>query len=138
VYALHSCMTDLSFVTDPPFDCSDGEVSDAAFVKATRTIGCRDAVDEYMAFGLLPLSVSFGLGEVDDEEMLVLKLSVPMSDFPVIGLLEETNGQFRARVELAAANVIGRYTHGEHKVCIEALPNQGRGNQVFEHAARAV
>jgi hypothetical protein len=62
------------------------------------------------------------------------KLSVPMSDFLITGLLEETNGQFYARVELAMTNIIGRYTHGEHKVSIEALPNGSRVNRVFEHA----
>jgi hypothetical protein len=65
VYALHSYMTDLCFMTDPPFDCPD-EVSDAAFVMATRTIRGWDTVEEYVACGLLPLSVSFDVGEVVD------------------------------------------------------------------------
>jgi hypothetical protein len=52
VYALHSHMTELNFVTDPPFDCPDDEVNDAAFVKPTHMISGRDAVEEYMACGL--------------------------------------------------------------------------------------
>jgi hypothetical protein len=137
VYALYDCMTDLSFVTDPPFDFPDGAggggVSDAAFIKATRTIGGRDTVEEYMACGLLLQSMSFELGEVADGEMPVSKLPVQMLDFLVTGPPEKTNGQFRARVELATANVIGRYTRREHKACIEALPNQGRVNRGFKH-----
>jgi hypothetical protein len=91
VYVLHSYMTDLCFMTDPPFDCPD-EVSDAAFVKATHTIGGWDAVEEYMACKLHPLFLSFNVGEVVDREMPMLKLSVPMSDIPIAGLPEETNG----------------------------------------------
>jgi hypothetical protein len=52
VYALHSYMTKLSIVMDPPFDCPDEEVSDAAFIKATHTIGGRDTIKEYMACGI--------------------------------------------------------------------------------------
>jgi hypothetical protein len=37
-------------------------------------------------------------------------------------------------VELATTNVVGRYTRGEHKVCVEVLLNQVRVNWVFEHA----
>jgi hypothetical protein len=34
VYALHSWMVELSFISDPPFDCPDSDASDVAFVKA--------------------------------------------------------------------------------------------------------
>jgi hypothetical protein len=60
-----------------------------------------------MVCGLLPLSANFGPGEVADGETLVLKLSVPMSDFLIPGLPEETNSQFRVGVELATTNVVG-------------------------------
>jgi hypothetical protein len=33
------------------------------------------------------------------------ELSVPMSDFPIVELPEEMNGQFRANVDLAVVNV---------------------------------
>jgi hypothetical protein len=36
------------------------------------------------------------------------------------------------RVELVAADIV---THGEHKVYIESLSNQGRVNWVFEHVS---
>jgi hypothetical protein len=78
-------------MTEPPFECPDDEIGDAAFIKATRIIGGRDAMEEYMACGLFPLSASFSLGEVADREMLVSKLSLHMPDFQVARLLEETN-----------------------------------------------
>jgi hypothetical protein len=34
-------------------------------------------------------------------------------------------------------NIIGRYAHGEHDVCVVALPNDGRVNRVFEQAGVA-
>jgi hypothetical protein len=52
VYALHSYMTKLSFVSGPSFSCPDDDVSDGAIVKATRTIGGRDTAEEYVACGL--------------------------------------------------------------------------------------
>jgi hypothetical protein len=125
VYALHSYMTDLCFVIDPPFDCPDEDVSDATFV----------TVEEYVACGFVPLSASFDVGKIVDGETPVSRLPAPMSDFPIVELPEETNGQFRARVELAVANFVGRYTPGEHKACVEALPNGGRVNRVFECAS---
>jgi hypothetical protein len=91
-------------------------------------------MEEFLVYGLFPLSLSFGLGEVADGEMPVSKLSAPMPDFPVARLLKETNDQFRVRVELATASVVGQYTRGEHKVCINVSPNRGRVNHVFEHA----
>jgi hypothetical protein len=94
-------MTELDFVTELPFECPDDDVGDVAFIKATRTIGGRNTMEEYMACGLLPLSVSFSLGEVANEETPMSKLAAPMLDFPIARLPEEMNDGFRARVELA-------------------------------------
>jgi hypothetical protein len=44
-----------------------------------------------MACGLFPLSANFSLGEAEDREMAVSKINLPMSDFPVASLLDETN-----------------------------------------------
>jgi hypothetical protein len=105
-----------------------------AFIKATHSISGRDIVEEYMACGLYPLSASFGLGEIEDGEMPVSKINLPMPKFPIARLLGETNNRFRARVELAVENVVGSYAHWEHDVCITAVPNKGRLNRVFEQA----
>jgi hypothetical protein len=120
-------MTRLDFVTDD-------EAGDMAFIKATRTISGRDVVEEYMASGIFPLLVSFNLGEIAEGETLVLKLPVPSPEFPVARCSEEMNDGFWARVELAATNVVGRYVHGEHKACVEMVPNGGRVNRVLEQA----
>jgi hypothetical protein len=43
IFALHSYMTGLDFATEPPFECPTGDAGDVAFVKATHSIGGRDA-----------------------------------------------------------------------------------------------
>jgi hypothetical protein len=126
-------MAELSFVSDPLFDYPDGNASNATFVKATHTVGGRDAMEEYVACGLFPLSASFKLGEVVDEETPTSKLSAALMDFPIVRLSGEINDCFWARVELANMDVVGQYTRGEHKACVKAVPNQGRVNQVFKH-----
>jgi hypothetical protein len=57
---------------------------------------------------------------------------VPMLEFPIARLWEETNDGFQERVELAAANVIGRYARGEHDISVAALLDEGWVNRVFE------
>jgi hypothetical protein len=42
-------MTRLDFVMEPSFQCLDDKAGDVAFVKATRMIGGRHAIEEYMA-----------------------------------------------------------------------------------------
>jgi hypothetical protein len=85
-----------------------------------------------MVCGLFPLFANFGLGEIADGETPVLKLTLPLLEFPVARLMGGTNDSFRVTVEVAAANVIGRYARGEHDTCIAVVPNNGRLNRVFE------
>jgi hypothetical protein len=40
------------------------------------------------------------------------KLSAPMTDFPIAKLVEEIIDGFRARVELAAVDIVEWHTHG--------------------------
>jgi hypothetical protein len=64
--------------------------------------------------------VSFGLGQIVDGETPVLKLAVPMPEFPVARLPEETSDGFRVREERAAVNIVGRYARAEHNVFEQA------------------
>jgi hypothetical protein len=63
----------------------------------------------------------------------VLRLSTTMMDFLVARLSGEPNDHFQASVELAAVDVVRRYTRWKHKACVKAMPNQRRVNQVFKH-----
>jgi hypothetical protein len=62
------------------------------------------------------------------------KLTLPLPEFPVARLSGKTSVGFRARVELAVVNAVGRYAHGEHDACIAVVSNDGRVNGVFEQA----
>jgi hypothetical protein len=41
----------LDFAMETPFECPDDYAGDVAFVKVTRSIGGRDVIKEYMAYG---------------------------------------------------------------------------------------
>jgi hypothetical protein len=83
-------------------DCGDNDAGDDAFITATRSISGRDVVEKYMACRLFPLSACFGLGEVKNRETSALKITLPLPEFPIARLSEETNNHFRAKVQLAA------------------------------------
>jgi hypothetical protein len=134
IFALHSYMSKLEFVMEPSYQCPNSEVGDLAFVKATHTIGGRDAILEYMACELFPLTASFDLVVILEGETPMSKLMVPLPEFPIARHPDKTNDGFQVRVEIATMNIVGRYTCGEHRVCIEVLPNGGWVNRVFEQA----
>jgi hypothetical protein len=137
VYALRSSMFALDFSTDPLFECADDNARDLAFVHATSLIGGRDTVEEYLAYGLFPLSVGLGFGEITDGETPVSKVTLPLPESPLTRLQGENNDHFLASVELGTENVVGGYIHMEHDACILLLPNDGRLNRIFEQAGVA-
>jgi hypothetical protein len=87
-------MCALDFVTEPSFDCGEDDAGDVAFVSATRSIGGWDIVEEYMAYGLFPLSASFGSGEIEDRETSVSKITFSLTEFPIPRLPKEINDHF--------------------------------------------
>jgi hypothetical protein len=135
IYTQHSYMAALDFAMEPSFECSDDDATDVAFVKATHSIGGQDTVEEYMACRLFPLLASFSLGEVSDGAAPDSRLSLPLLEFPVAKVMDETDDRFHMRVELAAENIMGRYDRGEHDVCLAVVPNECRLNQVFMQAS---
>jgi hypothetical protein len=56
VHILRSYMCSLEFRMDPPFYCVDDDSGDIAFVQATKFIGGRDAMGEFIACGMYPLA----------------------------------------------------------------------------------
>jgi hypothetical protein len=49
VHALCSHMSSIYFSMETPFDCPDDDLSDNAFVWASKSIGGRDDVEEFVA-----------------------------------------------------------------------------------------
>jgi hypothetical protein len=64
MYHMHSHMCSLDFQTEPPFDCSDDDSGDAAFVRATKFIRGRDAVEEFVACDMHGLAAGVGFNKV--------------------------------------------------------------------------
>jgi hypothetical protein len=78
-------MTQLNHLTDAPFKCGPGDMDVAAFVKAVAIIGGHDAVEEFLAYSLWPLSESCEFG-VDKMVTPLSKVVVPMPKVtPIIG-----------------------------------------------------
>jgi hypothetical protein len=135
VYALCAYMGTFDFLMEPPFKCGDDDAEDATFIKATRFIGGRDTIKEFITYGLYPLLANFGLGEVVDRETPVSNLHLLLPEFPIVRLPDEMNDHFCTRIELAAKNIMGGYARGEHDVCVVSVLNRGRVNWVFEQAS---
>jgi hypothetical protein len=137
VYALRSSMAPLDFSMEPLFKCVDDDSRDLAFIGAMGLIGGREAVEEYLAYGMLLLSASISFAEIVDGETPVSNVTLPLPEFPLAKLQGESNDHFLARVELGMEIVVGSYGHAEHDACIKALPNGGRLNRVFKKAGVA-
>jgi hypothetical protein len=138
MYHLHSHICSLDFRTEPPFDCSDNDSGDAAFVRATNFFGGRDTVEEFVACGMHPLTTSVGFDKVATLVTPVSKLKVPLPKFVVVRKDDEDDVKLLARVELEAKGIVGSCTHPEHEACIMSLRNRGRLNRVFEFAEVAM
>jgi hypothetical protein len=75
-------MTPLDFSTEPPFECTYDDSRDVPFVHTTCLIGAQDAVEEYLACRMFPLSDCFGFTKIADGET------------PVSKVTEKPSGQF--------------------------------------------
>jgi hypothetical protein len=81
MHIMCSYMCSLEFRTDPPFDYANDDLGDIAFVQATKFIGGRDVVEEFIACGMYPLATGAGFDRVATCTTLVTKLKVPLLKF---------------------------------------------------------
>jgi hypothetical protein len=96
-------------------------------------IGGRDAVEEFVAYGMYPLASSFGFRDVTIDTMAVSKVKTPLPVFPVEPVLAEDVGRFLAKVETEAERILGNFDPKEHDALVTGkLPNCGQLNWVFE------
>jgi hypothetical protein len=80
---------------------------------------------------MFPLSANFIFAQIANGETPVLKVTLPLPEFPLAKLQGESDDHFLVRVELGVENVMVSYGRTEHEACIQALPNRGRLNQGF-------
>jgi hypothetical protein len=86
VYALRLSMATLDFLTEPSFECADDDFRDLVSARAIGLISGRDAVEEYLACGMFPLSASFGFIGITDGETPISKVALPLPEFPLAKL----------------------------------------------------
>jgi hypothetical protein len=60
-------------LVDAPFECSPEDVNVKAFIEATSIISGRDAVEQFLAYGIWPLNESCDF-EVETKETPLLKV----------------------------------------------------------------
>jgi hypothetical protein len=84
-YPLSCTMTLLNYATEVTFECGPADANVAAFTEAASIIEGRDAVEEFLACGMWPLSDKFGF-KVEAKETPLWKVVVSMPQVtPVIG-----------------------------------------------------
>jgi hypothetical protein len=128
VHALRSHLSCLNFWTKLYFDCTDDDLSDNAFVWASKHIGGQDVMQEFIACNICPLVVGISFEQVKVGMTPVSKMKVPLPRFAVA---REDDDNFLARVEKEARVLVGSYTCPEHEACA-VLSNNGRLNRELE------
>jgi hypothetical protein len=97
---IHPCsclhMSTIKFCTKPSYDCFGEDLSDGAFVWASKCIGARDVVEEFMSCGVWPLAAAVNFEQVKVGLTPISKLKVPLPRFP---LSHEDDVKFLTRVE---------------------------------------
>jgi hypothetical protein len=117
---------------EPPFDCPDDDLSDVAFVWASKSIRGQDAMEEFVSYDVWPLAVSVSFDQVTVGTTPMLKMKVPLPKFVAARRDGEDDAEFLARVELEAKVIVSSYTHPEHDACIASPQNNGHLNRVLE------
>jgi hypothetical protein len=101
---------------DAPFECSSEDANVVAFAEAASIIGRRNAVEEFLACDIWPLSENCKF-EVERKETPLSKVMVPMLKVtPTIGKqkLEEA---FEGRIVCVANLLVGNYYITAHNAC---------------------
>jgi hypothetical protein len=99
IHALRSHMSALNFHTKPSIQNSGEDLSDDAFISASRNIEGRDDVEEFVSCGVWPLATIVNFEHVKVDLTPVWKLKVPVPRFPLYREDEEDDTHFLARVE---------------------------------------
>jgi hypothetical protein len=130
-YPLSSTMTRLNHLMEAPSDCGSEDTNFLAFVEATSIISGHDAVEEFLACGLWPLSAKFGF-KVEMKESPLSKVVVPMLQVtPIIGA-QEPGAAFEAWIVNSMNLLVGNYNITEHNA-YSGLQH-GRLNRILELA----
>jgi hypothetical protein len=112
-YPLRSTMALLDYLNGTPFECSPEDANVVAFIEATSIIGGRDAVEEFLAYGIWSLSDSCSF-KVETKETPLSRVVVPMPNVtPAIGA-KETESAFETWIVNATNLMVGKYSIVKH------------------------
>jgi hypothetical protein len=132
VHALRSHMSTLNFHTKPISSDTAQDLNDDAFVWVSKNIGGQDAVEECLPCGVWPLFAGVDFEHVKVDFTPVLRLKIPLPNFPLCCEGEKDDVRFLARVEQEARNIVGGNTRVEHESCLASIPNNDCLNRVLE------
>jgi hypothetical protein len=112
-YLLSLMMTRLNYLMEAPFDCGPENANFTAFVEVTSIIGGHDAVKEFLASSLWPLSKKFGF-KVETKESPLSKVVVSMPQVtPVIGA-QGPRAAFQVCIVNATNLLVVNYNTAKH------------------------
>jgi hypothetical protein len=138
VYVLHTRMTVLDYMVESEVDCLDDDLNNAAFIRATSTIGGRDAIEEFKACKMYPLAYSFGFKGVALGMTPVSNVHTLLLVFLVETASAKNAHHILAEVETEAEKVLGSFGPKEYDALTTTkLPNGGHLNCVFEQMGLA-
>jgi hypothetical protein len=115
VNLLYSEMNDLDYLTEAPHSCASDDVNAMAFEETTKIIGGHDAVEEYLACGIVPLSNNWIL-KIERAEVLLWKVIFPLSKVAAMIGEQETNATFEMRIVSVANHLVRNYGPAEHEL----------------------
>jgi hypothetical protein len=131
-------MSALDYVVESEVECPDDDVNDAAFVRATATIGGRDTVMEFVACKMYPLASGFGFRGVTVGTTPVSKVQTPLLIFSVEVVSVESASHILVEVEMEAKRILESLRLKEYDaLSMVKLLNGVHLNCVFEQMGLA-
>jgi hypothetical protein len=104
IHALRSHMSALNFLMKPLVKECGVDLSNDAFILASRNIRGRDAVEEFVSCGVSPLAAGVSFEHVTVDFTLVSQLKEHLPRFPLFREVEEDDASSLARVKQATRN----------------------------------
>jgi hypothetical protein len=133
ICALQSCMSELNYDVWPEVECLDNDPNDVAFVRATTTIGGRDAIEEYVACKMYMLAVSFGFKSVPLGMTPMSKVETTLLLFTMGTIAAEHADHVLVEVETEAKRVLGSLGPREYDALVATnILNISYLNRVLE------
>jgi hypothetical protein len=133
VHALPSQMSKLDYAIELEVECLDNDPNDAAFVRATATIGGRDAVEEYVTCKMYLLTAGFGFESVPLGMTLMSRVETPLPLFVVGNVVVEHADRVLAERETEVKKVLESFgLKGRDALKLVNILNGDHLNRVLE------